>query len=46
MKKVPKKRKKIMNGRRTGERGRQGKGRGRGVGRERWEKKKKLTIEG
>jgi len=35
-----------MNGRRTGERGRQGKGRGRGVGRERWEKKKKLTIEG
>jgi len=46
MKKVPKKRKKIMNGKRTGERGRHKKGRGRGVGREGWEKKKKLTIEG
>jgi hypothetical protein len=45
MKKVPKK-KKIMNRKRTGERGKHGKGGGRGVGKEGWEKKKKLTIEG
>jgi hypothetical protein len=35
-----------VNGKRTGEIGRHGKGGGRGVGREGWENKKKLTVEG